>query len=734
MQAWARTVARYRYLVLAGWAVVAGLGFTASNWLPSLLTTSLGVPGTGSAHADAILSKAFRENVEGTFTVVVPEPRRPGGNGPQASGTGAQSARPAPEALHKALGALAEQLPGGGVSEVEHAQGFSYANVSSSLGLDAAASRTPRMREHLKALGGLLTGPPAIQYDVSRTLSSDLRRGEVIAIAVAVVVLIASLGFSLAVLLPFVIALAATSCTLGAVFLLAHVLLMVLYIPDLVQLIGLGLAVDYGLLVVHRYREELAARAERPDASGEALAATLGTAGRTVAASGAAVAAGLMVLAAVPVPFVRSLGVAGCLVPLFSVAAALSLLPACLSILGVRLVTRPARLGSRGWEAFATLVTRRPLAPAVAALGLLAVAAVPVAWLALTPASTAAIPAGMPSAEGLALLRSGAGPGVITPLEIVVDGAGPGSALAEPVGEAVTRLADALVAQPDVFVVAIGDRGEYVAANGRYRRVVVVARASFGSAQTQALVRRIRGGLVQAAHFPVATRVYVGGAPAQGVDFLDRTYGPLPWLVLGAFVIAYVVLARVWRSAVLPALTLALDCASIAAAYGVMVAVFRFGLGQQLYGAYRVGQIEGWVPVFILAMLFGLSMDYQVFLVARMREQVDAGVAPRAAVADGLARTGKVVSAAAAVMVGALAGLASSRIAGMQELGTGLAAGVALDATLVRGVLLPAMMSWLGGHSWCFPGPLAVVLGCPACAPSTESPSLTAAPGRPGLQ
>ncbi|HET9059658.1 MAG TPA: MMPL family transporter [Acidimicrobiales bacterium] len=700
MHAWARMVARRRYLVVGIWAFVVASGLLANHWLPPLLTTSLEVPGTSSAQANTILSGDFGENVEGTFTVVL---RRANA-----------SLRAADERL---LSRAAGALPQGHASSVQYAPGIAYANVSSSLNLQAAASRTLALRRTMAPRGGLVTGPPAIQHDVSVVLAADLRTGELIAVLAALAVLLVSLGWSIAVLLPFVTALAASASTLGAVFLAAHGILMVLYVPDVVELIGLGLAIDYGLLMVHRYREELHRHAGAPDAGTEAVVATMCTAGRTVMASGAAVGAGLVVLAVVPVPFVRSLGVAGCLVPVFSVAAALSLLPACLAIAGQRVTSRRSRAGTEAagqfWERAARLVVERPVVPAICSLALLSAAATPAAWLALTPASTTAIPPRMPSSEALALLRASIGPGVITPLEIVVDGGGPGAALRPGIGSAVSRLADELVSQPQVFVVAIGDRGQYISGEGRYRRIVVVPRQDFGSPPTMALVKRLDRVLVARAHFPSSARVFVGGAPAQGVDFLDSVYGALPWLVLGASLIAYLILARTWRSALLPLLSLALDALSIAAGFGAMVVLFRFGAGRALFGLYHVSQVEGWAPVFILAVLFGLSMDYQMFIVARVREAVDAGMTGRRAVQAGLASTGKVVSAAGAVMVAALCGLAASHIAGMQELGVGLASGVALDATVVRFVLLPALMSLSGRWNWWFPRPLASALHMP---------------------
>ena len=216
------------------------------------------------------------------------------------------------------------------------------------------------------------------------------------------------------------------------------------------------------------------------------------------------------------------------------------------------------------------------------------------------------------------------------------------------------------------------------------------------------------------AHFPASARAYVGGAPAQGADFLGRVYDSFPWVVLVVAGLAYVVLARAFRSLLLPLMAVLLDVLSVAASYGLLVVVFRFGVGADLFGLYRVPQIEGWGPVFLFAMLFGLSMDYEVFFVTRTRESWDRGQTTTAPWPEGLARTGRVVSVAAVIMVGALCGLVGGRVAGLQELGAGLAVGVMVDATVVRGLLMPSLMVLAGRWNWWLPTVVARAVGVEA--------------------
>jgi RND superfamily putative drug exporter len=259
----------------------------------------------------------------------------------------------------------------------------------------------------------------------------------------------------------------------------------------------------------------------------------------------------------------------------------------------------------------------------------------------------------------------------------------------------------------EAYITATGETAPYVDGTGRYRRVFVVGRHEYGDPAMQALARRLRSRRVPAARFPRTVRVYVGGAPAQGVDFLTRVYGLFPWIVLAVLVLTYVVLLRAFHSLLLPLKAVLLNVLSVLASYGLLVVIFRFGVGADLLGLYRVEQVEGWIPVFLFAMLFGLSMDYEVFLVTRMRESWDEHHDNRRAVVEGLQRTGRIITAAAAIMVAAFSGFVAGRVAGLQEFGAGLALAVLLDATIVRMLLVPSLMAVLGSWNWWLPKPIA---------------------------
>jgi RND superfamily putative drug exporter len=698
LERWTRAVIRWRVVVISLWVVAVVLGVVAAGRLPELLSTSLAVPGTASQQADVILAQHFQESIEGAFTVVF-----------RVSNPSAAELR----ALDAKFAAAARTLPTATAMPLRPVSGIVYGNINTSLDLQQAAVATADLRRALQRSGlptAYVTGAPALQHDITPILAADLRRGELLAVVIALILLSLVLGVSVALLLPLLVAACTTLAALAVVFLLAHRFLMVLYVPNLVQLIGLGLAVDYCLLIVHRFKEELE-DAQLSDT--DAIVTTMATAGRAVIVSGAAVAIGLSVLLIIPVPFVRSLGFAGLVVPVISIAAALTLQPALLSVLGRRAtmsfgsLKRARRERTPWWSMLAGAVMRRPVVVLAGSTALLVGLAAPALWLQLTPGSVVAIPQNLPSGKALALLGDRVGPGVITPIEVVLDAGAPGKARAQAVSDGSLRLARELLRDPEVFVVAIGSRAPYVDSTGRYSRVFVVPRHDFGDEATQHLVGRVRSRYLPAAHFPPGVRVYVGGAPAQGVDFLARVYGAFPWIVLLILALAYLVLLRAFRSVLLPLIAIVLDAISVAAAYGLLVVVFRFGVGAKVFGLYRVSQIEGWVPVFLFAMLFGLSMDYEVFFVTRMRESWDACGDNRRAVTDGLTHTGGVVSAAALIMVGALSGLVAGHVAGLQELGVGLGLGVLLDATFVRGLLLPSLMSLLGSWNWWLPSSIA---------------------------
>ena len=681
LERWTRVVLRFRLAVVVAWLVVLVVGAWASTRLAPLLSTSFAVPGTESERARTLLADHFGERPDGVFLVVFPVDH------PSDSALRGR--------LRRRVEDAARVVPTATVSDVGTGGGIVFVEVDTTLDLRDAKGHTDELRDALRAGGrptALVTGQPAIQHDLDPLLSSDLRRGEAIAVPAALLVLLAVLGLSLAVVIPFVVAVCTIAATLTVVYALAHTVSMVAYVTNLVQLIGLALAIDYSLLLVHRFREELAAGGAVDDA----VVRTTTTAGRAVVASGLAVAAGLGLLLLLPVPFLRAMGVGGLLIPLASILAALTLQPALLSLLGRRAARRgsPRPDAERGlWARFAQAIMRRPVLFLAAGCGVLLAAALPLASGRLTAGSFSTLPTSLESTRAYALLRDGAGRGAVTPTEIVVDSGAPGGARSGPTRAAVERLVDELARDPEVLVVASGRRRRYLDPSGRFARVVVVGRHEYGDDESRRFVERLRDDVVPRARLPAGVRAYAGGAPPQGVDFLDRTYGAFPWFVLGVVLLTYVVLLRAFRSLLLPLKALLVNALTVAAVYGVLALVW--------------GDIEGWIPVFLFAVLFGISMDYEVFLVSRMREEWDRTGDNARAVALGLERTGRIVTAAALIMAAAFSGFAVGRVEALQQFGLALALAVLLDATIVRAVLVPSLMAVFGRWNWWLPSGVA---------------------------
>lgn len=701
LERWTRGVIRNRFAVVAVWLVLVILGLLADSKLNEHLTTSLAVPGTESAKADQILSEHFKENIEGTFTVIL---RFKNASNAEIEGMKAK------------IAAAATSIPTARIMQQKALGGVLFTNIGTSFTLLQAAAYTDKLRQALAnqdLQGALVTGPSAINRDVTPVLATDLRHGQAIAILLALLLLILVLGACWAVFIPFLFAGATISIVLGIVFLIAQKFLMVLYIPNIIELIGLGLAIDYSLLIVHRFRREI--MNDRDVTVDEAIEKTMQTAGRTVVLSGLVVSIGLATLFLVPIPFVRSLGAAGLLVPFISVVATLTLQPVLLSYLGRGGVTPKGFHGllarkdlMTGFFANAShFVIRRPKSVFVFSVVVLTIGASAVIWLQVTPSALTSIPGNLESSRALSTVTDRVGPGIITPNQIIIDLGQPNLASTPAITKARTDLAQSILKDDEVFVVATGVKPPYVDTTGQYLRMFVIGRHVFGAPISQQLVIDLRDKYISDAGFPKEAKFYLGGVPSQGADLLRSILASFPPIVFLALFFAYLILVRAFRSLILPLKAILMDLISIAVAYASMILVFRFRVGSSILGTYHLDQIEAWVLIFLFAVLFGLSMDYEVFIVSRMREAKDRGATNSEAITEGLAHTGGVVTAAAIILISALSGLVFGRIPGLQQLGVGLACGVLIDATLIRGLLLPSAMVLLGRWNWWLPASIA---------------------------
>jgi uncharacterized membrane protein YdfJ with MMPL/SSD domain len=697
MGAWARTMIRFRWAVLVAWLVlVLGAGYAASG-LNALLTNRFVLPGAESEKAGDILGDYFGQKPEGSFSVVVEG--RPDSASSLLAPTRVAAARAAGE------------LPTGKLVDVRAVSDrVVTATIASELQPADAKSHTGAMRKALGEIAGAqtyLTGQSAIERDLEPVQNRDLFVGEVlIAIPIALVILIFVFG-TLAFLLPFMLAAVAIPVTLACVWVFANFMTLSTYLTNMVTLIGLGIAIDYSLLMVYRYREERKAGRGKEDA----VAVTMETAGRAVVFSGTAVAIGLALMLAMPLPFMRGFGLAGLLIPLVSVLAAVTLLPVLLYWLEdrldrVRLV--PQRIIERRedqeesfWARLAGAIMRRPALFAAGTVAFLVALALPVTALQLGPGSNEGVPQRLEAVRGLNVLAAEIGDGALSPTKIVIDTGRAGSARSPEIQADKERLATLLRTDPEITDV-VADGPQTIDSSGRYIQVDAIGRHEYGLPESQEFVDRLRDEIIPAAGFPDGVDVLAGGGPAFGVDFLDITYGAFPWLVLAVLLLTYVLLVRAFRSLLLPLKAILLNLLSVGAAYGVLVLGFKFGLGEP-FGLTQFDQIEGWIPVFLFAMLFGLSMDYEVFLVSRMREEWDARHHNEAAVTRGLAKTGRLVTAAGLIMFAAFMGFVAGSIVGLQQFGLGLAAAILIDVTIIRALLVPSAMKLFGRWNWWLP-------------------------------
>src|SRR6476660_7993962 len=502
----------------------------------------------------------------------------------------------------------------------------------------------------------------------------------------ALVILFFVFGTLPAVLLPIAIAVSSILNTFTLVWLLTYVTDVSIIVQFLIALVGLGVAIDYALLMIFRFREELA--------SGEdvetALEQTMTHAGRSVIVSGSTVAVGLLSMVLLPLPFIRSIGIGGMLIPAVSVIVSITLLPALLSLLGHRinkLRVMPKRFvtvsdpESGWWGRWGRLVVRRPWP--IAAVGLVIVGVLISYGLQLNPSEAQAkdFPGKGDAIVGRDLLSSaGISPGVIKPFIVLT-----------PVGDASRVAADVRGVEGVVGATAPASwRKDGLA------RVEAIPSVDGSSKAVRGTISRVKAALP-----PTAS---LGGVAPEDRDFVHAVYGNFPYVLLFVILLTYVLLARAFRSLLLPLKAVILNLVSLGAAYGIIVFIFQQGHGSEaIWGVPATQAIIAWIPLMIFAFLFGLSMDYEVFMLTRMREAYDETKSTNQAVELGLARTGKLVTSAALVLMFAFFVLSTGPGTDITQFGIGLAAGIISDATVIRALLVPAIVVLMGRWNWWLP-------------------------------
>jgi uncharacterized membrane protein YdfJ with MMPL/SSD domain len=541
--------------------------------------------------------------------------------------------------------------------------------------------------------GVVIGGGAASNVAVNQIVQDDLRRAEMLAFPILFLLSFWFFRSLVASALPLLVGGLSIVLTFLGLRIASEGLNLSVFALNLVTGLGLGLAIDYSLFMVSRYREELAEHGAGPTA----LMRTVTTAGRTVLVSSLTVAAALASLLVFPQKFLYSMGVGGAMVSLIAAAVALVVLPAVLALLGTRVnalapksLRRAAELDARHeargwWYRLSRFVMRRPARVAVLSAALLIALGLPFLSARFTSVDSTVLPKEEPARIVDTALKAGYPAGRTTPIVVAVHA---------PPGPATARFANRLRAVPGVAAVAPPR-----AAGRGLTRIDVFTAASDLSEASQSLVRRLRA-------LPAPFDVGVGGRAAAFVDQKSSLASHMPVALAWLAITTFVVLFLFTGSVILPLKALLMNALTISAAFGILVFVFQDGRLEGLLGYASQGALESSQPIVLFAVAFGLSTDYGVFLLSRIKEARDSGVPDREAVAVGLERTGRIVTAAALLFCVAIGAFATSRIVFIKEVGVGTALAVLIDATLVRALLVPSLMELLGRWNWWAPRPL----------------------------
>jgi len=549
-----------------------------------------------------------------------------------------------------------------------------------------------------------ITGDATMEEEMMAIAETDMRTGEILGISVALVVLAVVFGAVAAALLPIALGIAAVVLALGTTALVGQAFNLSFMVTNMITMMGLAVGIDYSLFVVSRYREERSKGLNKLDA----IAAAGSTASRAVLFSGFTVVLALCGLLLFPLSIFQSMGTGAILVVAAAVLACLTLLPAILSLLGDKVNALKVRIPLRRpstsrvqsasnsgfWGRSAAMVMRRPLICLFVAGGLLLALAAPFLDMNKGFAGISTIPDGTRSKEGFLVLQQEFGYGQDMPATVVIDS----TADAESLQLAIERL-EASLASDSAFIPMGLQAHPDVNLSVFYTRL---AGDPMSKESTDAVVR-LRNEYIPAAFQGVDANVVVGGGTAEILDFnaTTDTYTPIIFaFVLG---LSFLLLTVAFRSVVVPVTSIIMNLLSVGAAYGLLVLVFQKGFGTGLLGFERVDSVETWLPLFLFSVLFGLSMDYHVFLLSRIRERFNQTGDNTEAVGFGLRSTGRLITGAALIMVAVFGGFAMGDMVVMQEMGFGLAVAVFMDATVVRSVLVPATMRLLGKWNWYLP-------------------------------
>ena len=695
MSAIARWCFRHRFAAIATWVLVlVGLG-TLSQAVKSDYNNSFSLPGTGSTTAQQLLAKAIPAQAGDSDTIVWQVSH---GTVRDTTVTTRMSRALKQIATMPEIAAVVSPYGPHGAAQISRDGRTAYATVNfTKQANNLGKADITRVIDAAKAAGAPGLNVQIGGQAIEQTEQTPLGVSSTVGVLAAAVVLFIAFGSLLAMLLPIVTAIAGVGGGLMAIAPLTHTINVVDFAPILGALIGLGVGIDYALFIVTRHRRGLQSGLTPEQAAVKAI----DTSGRAVLFAGSTVCIALLGILVLGVSFLNGLAVASALTVVFTVLAAVTLLPALLGVFGMRVLSRRQRRrlaagapapGAAGmWARWANTIERRPAILAVAAAAVMLVLAIPVLSLRLGSSDQGNDPSSTTTRQAYDLLADGFGPGFNGPLLLVAQTSSPADAAA------LRTLEAGLPKVADVTSV------RQIAATTGTEVIQVTPGTSPEAKATSDLISTLRNDTIPAAEHGTTLRVYIGGVTATFADFATVVDAKLPWFILTIVGLSFLLLVVAFRSLLIPGTAAVMNLLAAAASFGVLTAFFQWGWGTDAFGLGTAGPVEAFLPVVTLAILFGLSMDYQVFLVSRMNEEWVHGRRNSGAVRTGQVETARVITAAATIMICVFLTFSFLGSRDVAEFGIGLAAAVALDAFILRTVLVPAAMHLFGNANWWLP-------------------------------
>ena len=696
-----RFCARFRWPVIAFWAVVLiGLGAWAGA-AGSQEADSLSLPGTGSQKATDVLTERFPSQVNGSSPIVVHSADKGSLTSAKnqaaiSKGIAAGKADPEVESI-----AGPTDVAGGGALSKDGKTAIIAVTLKQSI-TNYTAEEAQRIVDKVEApieAAGLEVAAGGQLGQKATPPATDT--SEMIGIIAALIILLLTFGSAVSMLLPIVTAIVGVGSAISIITLLSHVVSVPTAVPALASMIGLGVGIDYSLFILSRHREQLEGGMEMR----ESIARSVATSGAAVLFAGSTVVLALCSLALAGIPIVAQMGLLSSIAVIVAILAATTLLPSILAVLGHRVdslrlpwlhrrTSRKVDHDASGWARWARGVARHPWPAMLAAIAILVAFAIPVFSLQLGQPDTAAGPPQAETTRAYDLVASGFGEGVNGPIIVATELPGKSSDQAD-----LARLVKELEADPDVASVA----PPMVNADQTAATISVVPKSAPPADATVELVDRIRNEEIPKALGTSDVKAYVGGATAAYIDIADEIQSKLPQSILIVVGLSFILLLIAFRSVLIPVQAAAMNLLGVAASYGMLVAVFQWGWGTELIGLSGDVPIVSFVPLMMFAILFGLSMDYEVFLVTHIQEEYQQGADNETAVVRGVSRSARVITSAALIMVCVFAAFVLSTDPTTKQFGLGLAFAVAIDATIVRCLLVPALMVLVGKANWWLP-------------------------------